>query len=334
MQFNRAAMIFLIPLLGLPSHAQEAEGDAVPLTRILPPAEARSVPVQPAEDPVYDEQADGAEQIKAALARATRENRRVLIQWGANWCGWCIKLHGQCETNAELRRKLLYEYDVVHIDVGRFDKHMDLANSLGADLSGNGIPFWTVLGADGDVLANQETGSLENESGAAESHNTERVLAFLTEHQATYQSATAILDDALAEANSQGKTAFVHFGAPWCGWCHRLEDFLAREDIAELFEPRFVDVKIDIDRTIGGGEMLSEMRESPRGGIPWFAFLEGNGEITVHSSSEGQNIGYPAMPEEAAVFIRMLRKVEPPFTDEELSFIERELVDSLKPRDE
>ena len=35
--------------------------------------------------PIFDEQADAKRDIAAALARAKQENRRVLIEWGANW---------------------------------------------------------------------------------------------------------------------------------------------------------------------------------------------------------------------------------------------------------
>ncbi|MFG0260298.1 MAG: hypothetical protein ACF8LK_08090, partial [Phycisphaerales bacterium JB041] len=50
-------------------------------------------PVRLTREPtLYDVNADASEQIAAALAKAKQENRRVLIQWGGNWCGWCIQL--------------------------------------------------------------------------------------------------------------------------------------------------------------------------------------------------------------------------------------------------
>jgi hypothetical protein len=62
--------------------------------------------------PVYDEKADAAVQIETALAAAKRENRRVLIQWGANWYPWCVLLHERFRTDKNLARILRYEYDV------------------------------------------------------------------------------------------------------------------------------------------------------------------------------------------------------------------------------
>lgn len=319
--------VFLGSFACAPALAQEAApGEAAPRAAVTDQAST----TQPAGEPVYDEQAVGADQVAAALARAKKENRRVLIQWGANWCGWCIKLHELTRTNPEVKRELLYEYDLVHIDVGQFDKHMDLAAKYGADLKGNGIPFLTVLDAGGTPIANQETGSLENPAGATPAHDVEKVMAFLTEHRAEYQAASAILDDGLARAKAEGKTAFVHFGAPWCGWCHRLEAFLVREDIAPLMDKRFVDIKIDTDRTIGGGDMLVEMCGTQRSGIPWFAFMDGAGKTVATSSDEGQNIGFPVAPEEIAAFMGMLRKVTPPLAEDELATIETALREGEK----
>jgi thiol-disulfide isomerase/thioredoxin len=83
---------------------------------------------------LYDEAADGAAQIDAALARAKLDGKRVLVQWGAEWCGWCHWLNDAFTGNGELARELLYEYEVVHVDIGQFDKHLELAEKLGAGL--------------------------------------------------------------------------------------------------------------------------------------------------------------------------------------------------------
>src|SRR5207247_11322608 len=68
---------------------------------------------------VYDENADAKQQIAAALTKAKKDNKRVLIQWGGNWCPWCIKLHNLYKSDKDIARKLLYEYEVVFVDAGR-----------------------------------------------------------------------------------------------------------------------------------------------------------------------------------------------------------------------
>lgn len=272
----------------------------------LVPATASQEPAQKGATParqVYDETADSAAEVKAALARATKENRRVLVVWGANWCGWCVKLADVFAKDKDIARKLQYEYDVVKVDVGQFDKHMDLAASFGADFKSTGIPFLTVLAADGKVLANQETGALE----LGKEHDPAKVLEFLTKHQAPYRKASELRDEALAAAKADGKTLFLTFGAPWCGWCHRLEGFLARADVAPVFARAFRVQKIDVDRTLGGQE-LCDAYGGKGSGIPWFVALDASGKTLASSGDSGANLGCPWAPEEVSAFGTFLRK--------------------------
>ena len=306
---RRLVTACLIAASCLPTAAARAQagparpqGPAAPSAEPAPAAEAPAVP-----PPVYDEAADAAADIASALARAARENRRVLVQWGANWCGWCKLLHGLCDSNAELRRELRSEYEVVRVDVGRFDRHMDLAARYGAELKANGIPYLTVLAADGTVLANRETGSLEATVDGRPGHDPARVLAFLVEHQAPYPEARDLLDGALAQAAAAKKRVFLHFGAPWCGWCRKLEAWMAQPGTAGRLAAGFIDCKIDVDRTLGGKELLASMRGSDAGGIPWFAFLAADGSRLADSTGPGGNIGFPVEPQEVAHFRGMLR---------------------------
>jgi thiol-disulfide isomerase/thioredoxin len=254
----------------------------------------------------YDEHADLHQLVADALARATKENRRVLIQWGGNWCGWCHQLHDLYASDAGIKHELLYEYDVVYADIGHFDKNMDVAKGYGAEIKG--VPFLTILAADGSVLANQETGSLERGSGLP-GHDPAKVLAFLTEHQASYRAAADVEKEALAAAAKDGRRVFLHFGAPWCGWCHKLEGWMARPEIAPLLGKDFVDCKIDVERTIGGQDLLAATGGKPGGGIPWFAFLDADGKVLATSdAANGETIGFPSKPEEIAHFSEMLGK--------------------------
>ena len=65
----------------------------------------------------YNESADGARQVEAAVQEAQSGNKRVLIQFGANWCAWCLRLHGLCSSDRSLRQELDGHYSVVLIDV-------------------------------------------------------------------------------------------------------------------------------------------------------------------------------------------------------------------------
>jgi thiol-disulfide isomerase/thioredoxin len=273
---------------------------------------------------IYDTNADAAASVAAALERAKKNNKRVLVMYGGNWCGWCYKLHDVFEKNREIAIPLRNEYERVMVDVGRFDKNMELATSYGADLKAHGVPYLTVLDADGKVLANQDTGELED--GPA--HDPQKVKDFLTQWAVEPLDAEQVLSGALARAKQEDKRLFVHLGAPWCGWCHRLEDFL--HDNAAFFEADYLLVKIDLDRMTHGKAVAEQLRGTLDGGIPWIAVLDSDGQKLVTSDGPAGNTGYPAEPQEIDHFIAMLQATAKHMNAEQVDQVRSVLSDAAK----
>ena len=96
---------------------------------------------------IYDEQADASADLAAALDSANRQGKLVLVVFGANWCPDCRALDGMAH-NGELKQVLDDGYVVVHVDVGRFNKNLDLADKYVVNLK-EGIPCAAVLAANG-----------------------------------------------------------------------------------------------------------------------------------------------------------------------------------------
>ncbi len=263
-----------------------------------------SKPAAKPKPKVYDEKADAKVDIAAAVTRAAADNKRVLVVFGANWCGWCVLLSDMFKSNPDIAKTLNYEYEVVKVDVGQFDKFTDITTAYGCELKQHGIPYLTVLDAAGKVLTNQDTGSLE----AGPKHDPAKVVAFLDKWKAPPLDAEEVLKAALARAAKEKKKVMLHFGAPWCGWCHRFEEFFARPEPAAIMATDFLMVKVDEDRMTHGKDVEMRFRKG-RGGIPWTVVLSETSEILgVSEDATGKNIGHPWEPAEVDVFIALLKK--------------------------
>jgi thioredoxin-related protein len=270
----------------------------------------------------YNEKADAKADVQAALQRAKKDNRRVLIQWGGNWCEWCVLLHKKFTTDPELRRKLLYEYDLVTIDVGKMDKNLDLVKQYKAAL-GEGLPYLTILDGDGNVLVNQRTDVFETKG--EKGHDGKKLLEFLTRYEAKPLVAAKVLQTGLDQAAKTDRLVFLHFGAPWCGWCHRLENWMALPEVTAMLDKAFVNVHIDIDRMEGGKEILEKYRKSDKGGIPWFVFLDKGGKTLATSDGPKGNIGFPYEDHEIVYFVKMLDTTRPHLSQQDIDALEKSL---------
>ena len=109
---------------------------------------------------VYSDTADAHAEIRDALARAAQEHKRVLLDFGGNWCGDCqvLDIYFHRPPNASL---LADNFILVDVNVGRYDKNLDLAQKYGIPLQ-KGVPALAVLDAHGRLLYSQRQGEFES----------------------------------------------------------------------------------------------------------------------------------------------------------------------------
>ncbi|MCE4554013.1 thioredoxin family protein [Roseateles cellulosilyticus] len=112
---------------------------------------------------IYDEGADAKAAIRATLAEAEKARLPVLVVFGANWCGDCRMLDATFKTgpSAPLIAK---HFKVVKVDVGRFDRNVDIAETYRVPLK-KGIPAVAVLSPQGKLLYATEGGELADARG-------------------------------------------------------------------------------------------------------------------------------------------------------------------------
>ena len=91
---------------------------------------------------------DAKSELQAAIAKAAKEDKRVLVQMGGPNCGPCIMLSRYLSSQAELISK-----DYIHV---KLDKRMASSKKLTAEYAEGieYIPWMAILSSDGQVLAN------------------------------------------------------------------------------------------------------------------------------------------------------------------------------------
>lgn len=103
----------------------------------------------------YDEKADADAAVAAAFERARRSKKLVLIDLGGNWCPDCIVLANFLEL-PEIKAFAGRHYEIVAVDVGRFDRNLQIQARFGFTERLKGVPTILVAKPDG-TLVNRDT---------------------------------------------------------------------------------------------------------------------------------------------------------------------------------
>lgn len=108
---------------------------------------------------IYSDTADAHHDIAQALVTAQHEHKRVILDFGGNWCGDCqvLDIYFHQQPNLDL---LDNNFVLVHVNIGRYDRNTDLAEKYGVPLK-KGVPGLAVLDAHGKVIYSQKNGEFE-----------------------------------------------------------------------------------------------------------------------------------------------------------------------------
>lgn len=99
----------------------------------------------------YDEAANADAAVAAAFAHARLSHKRVLIDLGGNWCGDCVVLSNIMQL-PELKAFLVQHFEMVNVDVGRFDRNLQIPARWGITRRLEGVPTILIVTPDGKRL--------------------------------------------------------------------------------------------------------------------------------------------------------------------------------------
>ena len=130
-------------------------------------APGRYVPVHK-----YDPARDAEKDIRDAIQEALRLRKRILLEVGGEWCGWCRLMDRYFEQHPDLLKFREQHFITVKINFSQENENEKL---LARYPKIPGYPHLFVLERDGKLLLSQSTGPLES----GKSYSLEKYFAFL-----------------------------------------------------------------------------------------------------------------------------------------------------------
>ncbi|GBR69237.1 TlpA family protein disulfide reductase [Gluconobacter kanchanaburiensis] len=137
-----------------------------PLTAQAAPAEQPAIPAprlsETAAPPVatpYPDTEVAHDQVTAAFALAQKTHRKVLLDFGGNWCPDCKMLSGIFAL-PDAAHWLESQFVMVPVNVGRINTNLDLASRYGVTIKA--VPTVIIVTPDGHALNGDGSTALGN----------------------------------------------------------------------------------------------------------------------------------------------------------------------------
>ena len=109
-------------------------------------------------DPTRDPKAD----LDAAIVKAKASGKRIMLDVGGEWCGWCKYMDKFFYQNAELAR--IRDENFIWVKINFSDDNENKL-FLAAYPEISGYPHLFILDSDGTLIHSQPTDALEQEKG-------------------------------------------------------------------------------------------------------------------------------------------------------------------------
>ena len=131
-----------------------------------------AVPLPPQRYAGYDPKRDPAKDLETAVVQAAKENKRILLVVGGEWCGWCHTLENYIKANEDVQKSWSANYLTIKVNWSPENRNEMFLKQYP---NIHGYPHIFVLEKDGRLLHSQDTVLLEQGS----SYSKEKMLEFL-----------------------------------------------------------------------------------------------------------------------------------------------------------
>lgn len=109
---------------------------------------------------IYPDPAQAKVDLAAALKTAAATHKRILLDFGGNWCGDCQVLDIYMHDPSN-RAILQANFVLVHVNVGYKDENLELARRYQVPVE-DGVPALAVLSEKGALINSQRNGQFKS----------------------------------------------------------------------------------------------------------------------------------------------------------------------------
>lgn len=125
----------------------------------------------------YDPARDPSADLAATVEQARSADKRILIQVGGDWCGWCHRLDAYIQGQPGVSQAIGENFILMKVNYSEENPNKEFLSEYPQI---PGYPHWFVLNADGKLLHSQGTADLE----AGETYSQPAILMFVDQWKA------------------------------------------------------------------------------------------------------------------------------------------------------
>jgi thiol:disulfide interchange protein len=146
----RAVAVAALLAVGGVTACKRQPSTAAPVEPVTQPAPVATVEPNPIPHAhIYPDVDVAKSDVQTALMKAHREHKRVILDFGGDWCPDCqvLNIYFHQSPNKQLLDK---NYVLVDVNIGHMDQNLDVAHKYGVPV--NGVPALAVVDPSGKVV--------------------------------------------------------------------------------------------------------------------------------------------------------------------------------------
>lgn len=119
--------------------------------------------------------------LEKAIVQAQKENKHILIQFGGNWCPWCLRFHALVKGDPKIDSLMQQNYIYLLMNVPKEKGKRDYELFRQFEYPDRfGFPVFVILDKKGKRLNTQDSDAFEYPNPKIPGYDTAKVVRFLT----------------------------------------------------------------------------------------------------------------------------------------------------------